>query len=514
MFATQNAAKIMRDMLAQIQCLLFSFWSIFCRFFKKFKGTHMLTRNTLFFRLVALISLALSLFVIPLQALALSIGEERKIGEQLLYSIRKELFVLDDPDISQYINNLGKKTLESMGPQYFDYRFFVVKSDQFNAFAAPAGLVFFYSGLIETMQNEDQLLSILAHEMGHVASRHIAQRLDKGTKVSAISLLCGVAGLALGVPGLSQGLLVGSLATGQAINLRYSREDEEQADRLSFEWMQRMQRDPVALKDMLTIMWRTTRYYTGSTTPQYLLTHPNPDARLGYVASLLDAEKQKPAKRYLKIDNFDFLRFKYRVMASASDPDKLRSACTNMLASSKEAEQVAFAHFGLALLDTEERNYDTALHHLSQMQAQYPNRDILEIDRAVILLTSGRSEEARSILDKVVKRVPNDMYGIYQLAKLELMLGNNQNAEQLLQRVVAVMPEYPQVYFDLGQIESNRGRENTSMFYLGKYHLYRGKTKIAKQHFERAAKDTKLPEKMRNEARATLEKLKDLERGF
>jgi beta-barrel assembly-enhancing protease len=128
---------------------------------------------------------------------------------------------------------LGREVLETVGPQNFDYRFFVVKSNQFNAFAAPAGLVFFYTGLIETMHTEDQLLSVLAHEIGHVVSRHIAQRLDKSAKVSAISLLLGVAGLALGVPGLSQGLLTGSMAAGQTVNLQYSREDEEQADRLS-----------------------------------------------------------------------------------------------------------------------------------------------------------------------------------------------------------------------------------------------------------------------------------------
>ena len=191
------------------------------------------------FRCVACV-LLFAQALLPVQASALSIGEERKIGEQLLYSIRRELPVLDDPDIHQYINALGRQVLENIGPQYFDYRFFVVKSEQFNAFAAPGGLVFFYTGLIETMRSENELLSVLAHEIGHVVSRHIAQRLDKGSKVGAVSILAGLAGLALGVPSLSQGLLVGSMAAGQAINLQYSREDEEQADRLSFGWMQRM----------------------------------------------------------------------------------------------------------------------------------------------------------------------------------------------------------------------------------------------------------------------------------
>ena len=451
----------------------------------------------------------------PLQAWALTIGEEKRVGDHLLYSVRRELSVLDDPDISQYINSLGKKVLENIGPQYFDYHFFVVKSEQFNAFAAPAGLVFFYTGLIETMQTEDELFSVLAHEIGHVVSRHIAQRLEKGGKVSAASLLLGIAGLALGVPALSSGLLIGSVAAGQAINLQYSREDEEQADRLSYGWMQKMQRDPAAMEDMLRTMRRITRYRMGSETPQYLLTHPNPEARLSYVESLLETDKKQPVKKpYKKTDNFDFLRFKYRVLMQAIDHDKIRIYCANTQASSKDREQQIMARYGLALLATEDHNFDQALQHLAAVQENYPNKDILEIDKAVVLLEAGRADEARALLEQAGKRDPTDMYGAYQLATVELQRGNNPRAEQLLNRVVQVMPEYPKVYFDLGRIEADRKREGASIFYLGKYNLYQGKEKLAKQYLTRASRDKRVPDAMRTEAKAILDKLKDIEKGL
>ena len=192
--------------------------------------------------------------VLPINTFAFSIGEERMVGEQLLYTIRAELKVLDDPDISQYINSLGHDVLNVVGPQYFDYHFFVVKSDQFNAFAAPSGLIFFYTGLIKTMKTEDELLSVLAHEIGHVVSRHIAGRMAKQGKVTAATMLLGLASLALGNPALSQGLLTGSMAAGQAIGLSYSRQDEEQADRLSFGWLHSMQRNPKSMEEMLKTM--------------------------------------------------------------------------------------------------------------------------------------------------------------------------------------------------------------------------------------------------------------------
>ncbi|NLX19246.1 MAG: M48 family metalloprotease [Desulfobulbus sp.] len=471
-----------------------------------------MSRDSFFFRWVALVALVLCL-TWPVQASSFTIGEERKIGEYLLYSMRKELSTLDDPDISQYINNLGARVLENIGPQHFDYHFFVVKSDQFNAFAAPAGLVFFYTGLIETMKTEDQLLSVLAHEIGHVVSRHIAQRLEKSSKISALSLILGAAGLALGVPGLSQGLLTGSMAAGQTLNLKYSREDEEQADRLAFGWMQRMQRDPEAMREMLQTMRRITRYQIGPGTPQYLLTHPDPEARLGYVESLIevDQQRQKP-QAYVQTNNFAFLRFKYRVLVQSADPDRLRTSCVTLMNSAKEAEQRHMARYGLALLDARDHKYEQALQHLARVHEQYPHESILDVDRAVILLQNGRYNEARPVLEQAVKRDPTDLYGVYQLGKLESMSGNFPKARQLLLRVAAMMPEYAQLYFDLGQLEANSGREGVSVFYLAKYNLYRGNIKTAKQYFMRAAKDTTIPENMRSEAKQTVEKLDELEK--
>ena len=106
------------------------------------------------------------------------------------------------------------------------------------------------------------------------------------------------------------------------------------------------------------------------------------------------------------------------------------------------------------------------------------------------------------------------MYGVYHLAKMELMRGKSVRAEQLLQKVAAVMPEYPQIYFDLGQIEADRGKEGTSTFYLAKYNLYLGRMKIAKQYLTRSSKDMSVPEKYRAEAKVILEKLKELEKGI
>ncbi len=460
--------------------------------------------------------LLLSLLIIgqlllPVNSFAFSIGEERMVGEQLLYTIRAEFKILDDPDISQYINNLGQDVLDVVGPQYFDYHFFVVKSDQFNAFAAPSGLIFFYTGLIRTMKTEDELLSVLAHEIGHAVSRHIAHRMDKQGKVTAATLLLGLASLALGNPALSQGLLTGSLAAGQAIGLSFSRQDEEQSDRLSFGWMQAMHRNPKAMEGMLKTMRRVTRYRTNKL-PPYLLTHPNPEARLDYVQSLVEIDKdQTKIDYYKKTDNFDFLRFKYRVLSQSIDPEQLRIYCANTLASGKDPEQVSMAHFGLAMLAARETNFNEALKQLDIVQQKYPRKNILNVDKATLYMMAGRLDKAVKLLDAAYKRDPGDMYAAFQLAQVMEKRGEFVEAELLYHEVAKAMPEYSKLYYELGRMKADQGEVGISNFYLAKYYLYEGRIKYAKQYLKRASKDQTVPASMQEEAAAILDKLKKLE---
>jgi len=126
-----------------------------------------------------IVGIVLSLLLNPLssvQAQAFSVGEEQKIGDKLLGMVRRSFKLLDDPDISQYINELGDEILTVTGNQFFDYHFFVINNREFNAFAAPSGLIFIHSGLIETMENEGELISVMAHECGHDHRRYRCRR--------------------------------------------------------------------------------------------------------------------------------------------------------------------------------------------------------------------------------------------------------------------------------------------------------------------------------------------------
>ncbi len=444
------------------------------------------------------------------KSMAFTVGEERELGEQLLYQIRLAFPLLDDPDISQYINALGGEVLEVAGYQYFDYHFNIINSPQFNAFAAPSGLIFFYTGLIEKMDHENELVSVLAHEIGHVVARHIAKGIDQGTKISVASTLLAVASLALGVGALSQALFTSSFAAGQAANLHFSRKHEEEADRLAYGWMKEMGRHPEGQKEMLQEMRRINRYTMGNNVPQYLLTHPYPDERLDYVQSLIEYEKDE-LKNFKDTEDFEFLRMKYRIMSLVKDGKNLRNYFLSNLASSSSKSEKVMLNYGLSQLDRIENNYKSSKKLLQDVIDFYPNESILLVDLGLVEFEAGNKDRALALISKAYDSNHNDLWATFQLARVWFEFGNFDKAEKYFKEVQGKMPEYSKVYFELGKLKAAKGQHGDSSFFLGEYNLYEGRLKLAMHNFKKAEKDPGLDVDLKakiKEMKETIKRLK------
>ncbi len=416
------------------------------------------------------------------KSMAFTVGEEREMGEQLLYQLRLAFPLIDDPDISQYINELGNEVLEVAGIQYFDYRFNIIYSSQFNAFAAPSGLVFFFSGLIEQMNTEDELVSVLAHEIGHVVSRHIAQGMKQGSKVTIATTLLALASLALGVGAISQALLTGSLAAGQAASLYFSRQHEEEADLLAYGWMKKMGRHPHGQETMLHTMRRISRYTMGHNVPQYLLTHPHPEYRLDYVQSLIAYEDDE-LLNLKPTENFAFLRFKYRILSLVKDGKHLRNLLQNHFADNtlSESEKIMIS-YGLSQLDRMENNYESSKENLQKVISFFPEESILLVDLGLVEMEAGNKERALALIKAAYYRNRQDMWAAFQLARIWLEFADLDMAEKYLKEVQSAMPEYSKVYFEIGKLKAAKGENGNALFYLGKYNLYEGRLKLAREN--------------------------------
>jgi len=414
---------------------------------------------------------------------AFSVGEEKEVGEQLMTLVRKEFKLIDEPDVIQYINELGRETLAVAGSQYFDYHFFVINNKELNAFAAPSGLIFFHSGLIESLDREGELVGVMAHEVGHVVSRHLADRIQKTSRISAATMLGVLLGIALGAGPLSEAIIAGSTAAGQSAALSFSRHDEEEADRLAFKWMQEQNRDPGAMVEMLHEIHTINRYRMGYV-PPYLLTHPGPDVRMSYIQDLIMFNERK---NYVQADEFGFQRFKSRVISLSKEPIQLIAYYQNAIATMEpDTQAAAMANYVLSQAYVAAADYANAEKSLRRTMDFFPDKSILMADLGVIYLKSGRYAEAQESLQETIKADRNNGYASFYLAMVYEKTGKLQEAADLYEELLFTMPDYVKLYYQLAQIKAQLNRQDEGFYYYGFYYWYAGDLMSSKHHFSRA----------------------------
>ena len=437
---------------------------------------------------------------------AFSVKEEREYGEKLLTVVRLQFHLLEDPDISQYINSLGREILTVTGSRFFDYHFFVIRDKEFNAFAAPSGLVFVHSGLIMQMDNEGELFSVLAHECGHVQSRHIADRIEKSGKVTAGTLAMVLAGIAMGGGALTQAMITGGLATGATMNLRFSRQDEEEADRLGYKWMVADNRNPADMVAMLKKMYRIDKL-RGSSPPPYLLTHPGPKIRMNYVQELI---AQHPGSGYRLVDQFYFRRFKVRVHCLSHNPMNLFGRYRKILRTSTSEPEKIMACYGLAQAYLANIEFDKARENLQKVMDFYPNKPILRTDLGIIEFEQNNIDEAMTHFQYVRSKEPGNWYNTFYLAMALQKKGDTDRALKLYGQLTGVIPNYPNLYYQIAEIASGYNNRGEAHFYLGKYYFCLGDFKNATFHLNRAGEILPATSKMYQEIDVLLQKIQDV----
>src|SRR5262249_15994610 len=183
----------------------------------------------------------------------------------------------------------GRRLVTVLGPQQFEYRFFVVQSPELNAFAVPGGYVFVFSGLLARAKNDDELAGVLAHEIGHVSGHHLVRQQNEG-QVWNYAALLGVL-----LSAVHPVLGAGAVAAAQTAQLKYSREFEQEADYLGLRYATQAGYDPHALGSFFKTLLAEQRVNPAGV-PAYMLTHPMTEERVAHVETTINAEHLRTPK--------------------------------------------------------------------------------------------------------------------------------------------------------------------------------------------------------------------------
>jgi len=220
----------------------------------------------------------------------LSVPEEQALGRQMNGEIRRGLVFLPDRVVEQYVREMGEDILRAAGPQPFEYHFYVVEDDDINAFAAPAGYVDINTRTILAASNASELAGVIAHEIGHVALRHIAQNYNR-QRNTGIGYRAAVLAAALlgGGAAATAAQLGGGLAAVAYLN-SFSREAEMEADAFAVDVMPRAGYDP----NGLVTFFQTLQGETGGAPSDFLSSHPATADRAAAARARIDALPPAP----------------------------------------------------------------------------------------------------------------------------------------------------------------------------------------------------------------------------
>lgn len=278
---------------------------------------------------------------------------ERKLGDQIMRDIRRDRDYLDDAPVLEYLNNFGSSLLaarpEARGEAGYDYFFFAVRDPSLNAFALPGGYIGVHSALMLAAQSESELASVLAHEIGHVAQRHIARMLGQQKQDSLIPLAAAVlAALAASSSSdASAALLMGGQGMAVQRQLNFSRDAEREADRVGLEILRESGFDTSGMVAFFGRMQSATRAYNDSA-PAYLRSHPLTTERIADIQARTQEQRYKQ-----RVDSLDFhlIRARLRVLQDMSSQG-LRNASTAFESQlqQKTRPQIAAAKYGLAFV--------------------------------------------------------------------------------------------------------------------------------------------------------------------
>ena len=217
----------------------------------------------------------------------------------------------ESSELRSYVRRVGMGLIDHVEPVYLDlpWEFFVLDSDQINAFALPGGKVFITMGLLSKLSSEGQLAGVLGHEIGHVTARHVDERISHSMTVQGLLLV-----LDFSVES-GAATIVGGLA-GNSYLLSFNRDQETEADELGLTYMTRSYYDPYGMMEVQEILKEAAGK---NRSIEFLSTHPHPETRIRNLDKLLSgpyASTQNNPQYHMYED-----RFQREVTPYLPDPD-------------------------------------------------------------------------------------------------------------------------------------------------------------------------------------------------
>jgi predicted Zn-dependent protease len=301
----------------------------------------------------------------------LGIGDERRMGDQIMREIRRDPDVLDDPVLTEYLDSIFMPLLAAarsrgdVSPEedaVFAWEPFLVRDRTFNAFALPGGFIGVHLGLIAATGSDDELASVLGHELSHITQRHIARSMANSRRQTLAATL----GMVLGLLAASRtnnsdipmAILAGSQAAAATGQLTFSREMEREADRFGLDVMSTAGFSPAGMAGMFERLEGVTRLNDSNQYP-YLRSHPLTIERLAEARLRANGPQPTVTRRDRPVEH-QLMRTRARVLMDPTEGALRRLQEQGRQVSGLRVADRMGALYGAALASVILRDFATA----------------------------------------------------------------------------------------------------------------------------------------------------------
>ena len=439
---------------------------------------------------VIFLCLALGCFSFPNDSFSITIKEEKELSKQVIAIIMKRYTLVEDPIVVQYLRSVAHRIVSVLPPQPYNFQFYVIQEDEYNAFATPGGYIFFNSGMIAAFEDEGELAGVLAHEIAHVVCRHISQKIDRSKKISMATLAGIAAGVFLGVGGPAAAT---ATAIGQSTMLAYSRDNESQADQMGLTYLVDAGYSGRGLMTGLEKI-RSRQWFGSDDFPTYLSTHPASEDRISQIDSWLQANEEAN-KQTIKIDPYPFQLAQTRLIALYGDEAVALKKYQSMV---KTSPNDTMANYGYALILAKTGDRLAAIEYLKAALEKRAFDPYILAEIGKLYYLEGRYQEALDTLEGAVSISPDYPDGVFYLSKTYMETGKLEKALTLLEDLVAKTPDQNLARYALAETYGKLGEPGQAHYHLGLYYFSKKDGKNALFHLKRASQNIKDPEKLKD----------------
>jgi len=412
--------------------------------------------------------------------------QEYEIGQSFFWRLQQSVDLIDDPEVNSYLQSLGYRIAANSDAPSLNFTFFMVPDPSVNAFAAPGGFIGMNSGLILTSQSEDEVASVMAHEIAHITQRHLLRSFEQSKQMSVPMTVAMIAAALLGAATdakMGTAAIMAVQAGGIQAQINFTRANESEADNLGMLTLVRSGFDAQAMPTFFERLQQSSRFYTSSVVPEFLRTHPVTTSR---IADARGRAVTYPLKKQLG-DNLQFylIREKLRVMA-ATDLNQLTQYYANALESGSNLNNTA-TQYGYSLALTAKGNYTQARAVLQKLIDQDKDRLSYQLALADLEIAVGRLSTALTIYNDNQKLYPDDQALTLKQVGALLQANLPAKAVALLQTQLELGTPSRQLYKLMSQAKVAMGEKSQSHSWLAEYYYSSGRLEQAADQLRIAA---------------------------